>query len=275
MPSTTPGFCSFDGSNVLPCSSGLPLERVGRRLPLRQTVRAGEPSNRSSSGAGAGALQHSLLLLLLAGHAAAIGPAGPAHVLALPRRAVGQVIVGVVAAVAEVETHFLAIGRVLQVLGKIAHLALRLLVDADHLDLVGHPRAAPLVAQHGRHDADRRHAFDIVAGDPPDLLHVPVGVAHALQRSAFEDHVADDAADVGLHLVAEAGHDAIDDDHRRHAQHDADDRREGDVSRAEVTPAEDEFVHGEEGLGIRMRLELGIASQLWLRHSSLRYFRSQ
>ena len=55
--------------------------------------------------------------------------------------------------------------------------------------------AAPLVAQHGRHDADRRHAFDIVAGDAADLLHMPVGVAHALHRAAFEDHVADDAAD--------------------------------------------------------------------------------
>ena len=123
---------------------------------------------------------------------------------------------------------------------------MRFLLDADHVHLVGDPGAAPLVAQHGRHDADRRHAVDVVAGDLPDLLHVPVGVAHAFQRAAFQDHVADDAADAALHLAAEAGHHAVDDDHRRHAQHDADDRREGDVARAEVAPAEEELVHEGE-----------------------------
>ena len=184
MPSTTPGFCSLAGSNVLTCPACRRLNGSGGGC------RAANGSGGGTVGAdrqgGVGRVSQDLLLLLqLPGHAAAILPAGLAHVLALPRRAFGQVIAEIVAAGAQLETHLLAIGRVLQVLGEIAHPALRFLVDADDLDLVGHPGAAPLVAQHGRHDADRRHAFDVVAGDPADLLHVPVGVAHALQRARF------------------------------------------------------------------------------------------
>src|SRR4051794_17164506 len=46
-----------------------------------------------------------------------------------------------------------------------------------------------------------------------------------------------------LHLMRESLHHGIDDDHRRHAEHHADDRCQRDVSRAKIAPAENKFVH--------------------------------
>ena len=71
-----------------------------------------------------------------------------------------------------------------------------------------------------------------------------VGIGKAVERAAFEDDVGEDAVDAVLHLVREAFHHGVDDDHRRHAEHHADDRGQRDVARAEIAPAEQKFVHG-------------------------------
>ena len=103
--------------------------------------------------------------------------------------------------------------------------------------------AADLEAEH-RGDVHRgRHAGDVLAGHAADFRHVPVGVGDAVERAAFEHEVGEDAVDAVLHLVREAFHDGVDDDHRRHAEHHAHDRDQRDVARAEVAPAEQKFVH--------------------------------
>ena len=86
----------------------------------------------------------------------------------------------------------------------------------------------------------------IAGGNPPDLFHVPRRVGHPVETAALERHVGQDAVDAVFHLGREARHHRIDNNHRRHTQHHANDRRQGNVPRAEVTPAEEQFVHGGE-----------------------------
>ena len=81
-------------------------------------------------------------------------------------------------------------------------------------------------------------------GHAADFRHVALGVGKAVERLAFEHDVGEDAVDAVLHLVREALHHAVDDDHRRHAEHHADDRSQRDVARAQIAPAEQKFVHG-------------------------------
>ena len=73
--------------------------------------------------------------------------------------------------------------------------------------------------------------------------HVPVGVGDAVERAALEHDVREDAVDPLLHLVREAFHHGVDDDHRRHAEHHADDRHQRDVARPQIPPAKQKFVH--------------------------------
>ena len=82
-----------------------------------------------------------------------------------------------------------------------------------------------------------------VAGHVANLGHAAVGIGEAVERLALEHEVGEDAVDPVLHLVREAFHHGVDDDHRRHAEHHADDRSQRDVARAEVAPAEQKFVH--------------------------------
>ena len=149
----------------------------------------------------------------------------------------------VVAVFAQLEAQLLAVFRMLQVVAEIAHLGVRLLVDADEVHLPRHPLAADLKAEHGRHDDRWRHAGDRVAGDAADLVHVPIRIVKAVHPVAFDHQVREDAVNAVLHLTVEAGHHAVDHDHRGHAERNADDRRQGDVTRAQIPPAEQKFVH--------------------------------
>jgi hypothetical protein len=49
-----------------------------------------------------------------------------------------------------------------------------------------------------------------------------------------------------LHLAGEAFHHAVDHNQNPYAEGDADDRRQGDVSRAKIPPTEKQFIHGSE-----------------------------
>ena len=88
--------------------------------------------------------------------------------------------------------------------------------------------------------------LDVVAAGAADLLHVPLRVLEAGEGMALEDDVGEDPVDPRLHLVGEAGHHGVDDDHRRHAKSHTDDARQGDPAGAEVAPAEEEGVQGDQ-----------------------------
>ena len=223
MPSTQPGCCSRAGSKFSP-SCGL----------VPNGLAASEPAGATGRGAKRAFCRRSPQPTVL--HLRAF-----ADVLAV---GVGLVVVRVVAAFFELEVELLAIVGVLQVAAKVADGGVGRFVDADQADLAGDVLIAAGEAEH-RGDVDgRRHAGDVLAGDLADLLHVVIGVGDAVERAAFEDDVGEDAVDAILHLVGEAFHHGVDDDHRRDAEHHADDRDERDVASAEVAPAEEEFVHG-------------------------------
>ena len=179
---------------------------------------------------------------------AAPRPTGVFHLRPLAGVGSTLMIENIVATVAELEARRLAIRRVLQVAAEIAHLALRLLVDADQLHLAGDRIAAILKIEHRRHDDRGGHPFDVVADHLADLLFMPAGVGEAVETAGLEHHVGDDAVDAVLHLARKTFHHAVDDNHHRHAEHHADDRRQGDVSRAKVPPAKQKLVHGGRGV---------------------------
>ena len=88
-----------------------------------------------------------------------------------------------------------------------------------------------------------RHPQNRVARHFADFGHMGLGVFNAIHRTAFEHDVAHHAVHPRLHLGGEPGHHAVHDDHRRDAKHHAHDANQRDVTRAKITPAEQEFVH--------------------------------
>ena len=151
----------------------------------------------------------------------------------------------VIAAFAQFEAELFAVFRMLQIAAEIAHLAVRRFVDADEVHLPRDPMPLDLKDEHGRNHHRRRHAGDVFSGHLANPFHVPLRIGKAFQAVALENHVREDAVDAALHLVREAGHHAVDHDHRGHAQRDADDRGQRDIARAQIPPAEQKFVHGQ------------------------------
>ena len=189
------------------------------------------------------ALQHLLVATLLIGSPAAPLPAGRYHIGSLGRFIAKLVVMGIVLALAKLEGEALTVGRMLQVLGEIADPCVSLFIDADEHDLPRALLAVELEAEDGRRVNCRRHAGNRVAGDAADLLHVPGGVRKTLGGVRFEHDVGENAVDAIPHLVGEAGHDAVDDDHRRHAEHHADNRSQRDIPRPQIPPAKQDLVH--------------------------------
>ena len=167
-----------------------------------------------------------------------------------PRRRGGLrlAVDGVVAPFAEIERQLRAVAGMLEVATEVADPGVRRLVDPDEHDLPGDPLAADLKVEHRRDGHRGRHTDDVIASRSADLVHVPLGILKPGERVALEDEVREDAVDPRLHLVREAGHHRIDDDHRRHSERHADDARQRDPAGAEISPAEKEFVHRRAGL---------------------------
>ena len=84
-----------------------------------------------------------------------------------------------------------------------------------------------------------------------NLRHVPLGVGDAVQALALEHDVREDSVDPILHLVREAFHHGVDDDHRRHAEHHADDRYQRDIAGAADTASRAEICTLIPSLGIK------------------------
>ena len=148
----------------------------------------------------------------------------------------------------EIETQLLAIGRVLQVFAEVTHGPLRLGIDADQLNRARDRLVANLEVQHGRHDHRRRHRFNVIARNLADRFHVPVGVSETVHRSGFHDQVRQNPVDPVLHLRRESRHHTVDHDHRGHAERHADDRRQGNIAGAQITPGEEQLVHSSSFL---------------------------
>ena len=132
----------------------------------------------------------------------------------------------------------------LEEFSEIAHARFGAFIHADDADLLGqlgltlaavNVEDAGFVGQNAHGGADRGYADDLVAECVSDALHLPLRVVKAVGAGAGDRQVAHDAVDSGLHFVGEPGHDAVHDDHRGHAEHDADDRRQHDVARPQVT----------------------------------------
>ena len=83
-----------------------------------------------------------------------------------------------------------------------------------------------------------------------DFVDFALRIAKALDAFRLDDHVGEKAVQLGAKLLAEAAHDAVDDDERRYAKGDGDDARQGEEAGAEVSPTEEKFVHrvGFQGL---------------------------
>jgi len=162
----------------------------------------------------------------------------------LGRRPVGLAVDRVVTSLAQVEGQLAAVVGMLEEAAEVADLRVGRLVDAHEHDRPKDVLAADLKADHRRRGDGRRHPGDRVTGDPPDLAHVPLGILEAGIGMGGEDDVGEDPVDPVLHLVREPRHHRVDDDHRGHAERDADHARQRDPTGAEVTPAEQELVHG-------------------------------
>ena len=167
-----------------------------------------------------------------------------------PRRlgAIGLAVDRVVAPFAEAEGKLFTVGRMLKVAAEVADTRVRRLVDSDQHHLARNPLAANLKVEHRRHGHRGRHPRDLITARPPDLLHVPVGILKTGERVALKREVREDAVNPGLHLVGEAGHHGVDDDHRRHAESHADDARQRDPPGAKIAPAKQELVHAGRSL---------------------------
>ena len=132
---------------------------------------------------------------------------------------------------------------VLEVATKVADVCVSRFVDADKHHLPRHPLAPHLKVEHRGHGHRRRHAYNRRSPGAFDLLHVPFWILKAAERVALKHDVGENSVDAGLHLVREAGHHGIHDDHRCHAERHADNARQRDPTRAEITPAKQEFIH--------------------------------
>jgi hypothetical protein len=95
-----------------------------------------------------------------------------------PRGGVGWALAvgSVVATLPQIKRKLLAVGRVLQVLAKVADLRMGGRVDADEHHLPGNPLAPHLKAEHRRNGHGWCHAGNLVAGGPLNLFHVPDGI---------------------------------------------------------------------------------------------------
>jgi hypothetical protein len=139
-----------------------------------------------------------------------------------------------------------AVARVLQVLHELADPGLAERVDADQAD---RPRvhlavALVLVLQQGGGLDDRGDGLDLGADQLLHLADLALVIGEAVERFRLDRDMGLQAAQPFLQLGGEPAHDAVDDDQRRHAEHDADDARQGQVTRPEVTPGEQQLVHG-------------------------------
>ena len=174
-------------------------------------------------------------------------PAGVAHLFSLPGFRLRYLVVEpIVAVLVQLETQPLAVLFVLHILADVADVGLGLLVDADHLYQFGDRLAAIFDMNHRRDLDRRRHAGNRISHRRADPRHLILRVGHALRTACPDCHVRQNPLDTVLHLGRETVHHTIDHDHRGHAQHHADDRRQCDVASPKITPAEEEFIHGEE-----------------------------
>ncbi len=174
---------------------------------------------------------------------AAILPAGSGQLGAPQSVASAGRIGNIVTFFAQRETHVATVFGMLQILAEIAGQALRVFIDADELDRPIDPVAAILKAEHRRHVDGDGERFDPVTGDLADLLQVPLGVEEAFEVARLENDVGQDAMDAVLHLAGEAVHHRVHHDHRGDAERDAHDGSQRNPARAQIAPAEQEFVH--------------------------------
>ena len=107
--------------------------------------------------------------------------------------------------------------------------------------------AVQLELEHGEDFERRRHGLDARRsryGSARMQRHLALGIGEAVVVVGLDDDVGEQAVQPVAQLGAEAGHDAVDDDERGHAEHDADDAHQRQVARQQITPAEQQLVHG-------------------------------
>ena len=137
---------------------------------------------------------------------------------------------------------------VLQELLEAAHRRPALWIDTDQLHLLGYDGVTDRAWDgelHEGEDLDRRRYRLHVLADIrlADAAHLAFGVGKPLHLDRLDDDVGQHAVQPVAEFGAEPGHDAVDDDQGRHAEHDADDAHQRQVAGQQVTPAEEEFVH--------------------------------
>ena len=91
----------------------------------------------------------------------------------------------------------------------------------------------------------RRHRLDIVSSDFLNPLHVPTTVRKTFQSMTIEYDIRENAVNAILHLVRKPTHHAIDDNQRCDTKRDANHRSQCNVASLQVTPAENQLVHGQ------------------------------
>ncbi len=147
--------------------------------------------------------------------------------------------------------------RVAQELGEIARLGPLGRDDADELHRPGHHLAIDAEVEDAGAFHRRGHSLDVLAGDLLDPRHDLLPVVEAIQRERLDDDVGEHPVQPLLHLVGEPRHDRVDHDHRRDAEHHADDARQRDVPGLQITPAEDVLVHRTASLQGHWSLVIG------------------
>ena len=161
----------------------------------------------------------------------------------LPARWRQWMILVAVAILAQLKRELAAVLGVQQILAELADVAVRGLVHSNQHHLPRDQLATGLDVHNRRHMHGGCHTEQVIPGDFADFLLVPIWPCEAVQAVGFEHNVRENPLQPHMHLMGESGHDAVHNDERADAEGDADNGGKGDVSRPEITPREQEFVH--------------------------------
>ena len=237
MPSTAPVCCCFSAIEAVLAA----FDRRGKGIGGGPGRRAGPASATLRP-----ACMELLLELLASAPSRGDRPSRPRPSAFAPALGAGLVVADVVAAFAQLETHRLAVCRVLEVPAEIAHLLC--VFSSMPINCTGwvtqcaycsraSPASPPWATwpRSGRRPPGGSAPRATAASGMPSMLRASNTTSETIPWMRF------------CISSAKPCHHAVDHDHRGHAQRHADDRRQRDVSRAKVTPAEEEFVHNVEG----------------------------
>ena len=132
----------------------------------------------------------------------------------------------------------------LQVRLEVRDFAERFIVDADQNNLLLHRHSVRRLESHQcRRSNNAGDFFEVIAEQFPDLCDGVFRMMNLRQQWSRHFDVRKHAVETMFHLINEARHDAVNDNQRRDAKRNADDRSQRNESCAEVPPRQKKFVH--------------------------------